>query len=568
MPLTTAHATRALVRANLRAVLNTLRGQLQGNRLMFGTIAVFLSVYVTVAHTLVHRGLVFVHEIALLGPLLTERLIYLLFFFFFGMLILSNATITGMGLFRRKETSWLLSLPLQHHSLVIWKTLEGMALASWGLILLSAPILAAIGRVMNAGTMYYIATLPAVIFLVLLAANLSTCLLLVIVRYLRPAVMKPVGLILLLALVWAAVELWPGQGSSRNPDMAANVANILRSTDYFTHPLLPSSWVAEGVLGAARGAYDELGFYTLCLLSYALATTLLTLRMAEKLFYPAWICALQPSERSQRLPADAAPSSWLRWLGLSRLTQSLILKDLRTFVREPAQWGQTVLIFGLLFLYMTNLRRIVFDYKDGFWAAVTSHLNLLVACLSLSTLTTRFIFPQLSQEGQRIWILGMSPVPMARVMHTKLALNCTLTGILTTGLILLSCIMLETSGQRATLHLIMIIVMTLGLNTMAMGIGGLFPNFQEPNPAKIVSSFGGTLCLILSFIYILLANVIGMLPSLAALKLKLPTWLSLVATAPLSYTLGSLFILTLVFGVLPYFFAVRRMKSVALLIKV
>jgi ABC-2 type transport system permease protein len=31
----------------------------------------------------------------------------------------------------------------------------------------------------------------------------------------------------------------------------------------------------------------------------------------------------------------------------------------------------------------------------------------------------------------------------------------------------------------------------------------LFPNFKEGNPSKIVSGFGGTLCLVLSFLYIL-----------------------------------------------------------------
>jgi len=31
----------------------------------------------------------------------------------------------------------------------------------------------------------------------------------------------------------------------------------------------------------------------------------------------------------------------------------------------------------------------------------------------------------------------------------------------------------------------------------------LYPNFKDANPAKIVSGFGGTLCLVLSSLYIL-----------------------------------------------------------------
>jgi ABC-2 type transport system permease protein len=535
---------------------------------MFSTISLFLCFYLTAAFVLVARGLGFVHEIALLGPLLTERLLFLLFFFFFAMLIVSNATITGMGLFRRKETSWLLSLPLQHHSLVAWKTIEGMSLASWGLVLLSAPILGAVGRVLNAGPAYYFMTLPAILCLVVLAANISSWLLLLVMRWLRPQVIKTLAVIGGVLILWMAIEMWPGRGVSKNPDVAANVARILRQTELFTHPMLPSSWVAEVVISSARASYEPLLFYTGCLLSYTMAACVLTLRLAQWLFYPAWLQSLQPGKKKATVAADPGARSWLGWLGLSRITQSLVLKDLRSFIREPAQWGQTALIFGLLFLYVTNLRRIVFDYKEGFWAAVTSHLNLLVACLSLSTLTTRFIFPQLSQEGQRMWIIGLSPVPLNRVMHTKLVLNCLITGMLTTALISLSCVMLETSLQRAGLHITMIVIMTLGLNTMALGLGGMFPNFREPNPSKIVSGFGGTLCLIMSFMYILSANFVAMLPSMQVLTLKIPGCLGFISQSPLAWSMGALLLLTLVFGVTPYLFALRKMKNLDYFTKV
>ena len=45
--------------------------------------------------------------------------------------------------------------------------------------------------------------------------------------------------------------------------------------------------------------------------------------------------------------------------------------------------------------------------------------------------------------------------------------------------------------------------MTFALNGLAIGLGVLYPNLKEANPGKIVSGFGGTLCLVLSFLYIL-----------------------------------------------------------------
>jgi ABC-2 type transport system permease protein len=34
-------------------------------------------------------------------------------------------------------------------------------------------------------------------------------------------------------------------------------------------------------------------------------------------------------------------------------------------------------------------------------------------------------------------------------------------------------------------------------------LGVLYPNFKDASPSKIVSGFGGTLCLVISFLYIL-----------------------------------------------------------------
>src|SRR6185295_4713912 len=73
----------------------------------------------------------------------------------------------------------------------------------------------------------------------------------------------------------------------------------------------------------------------------------------------------------------------------------------------------------------------------------------------------------------------------------------------TLGLITLSCHMLEMSVARTLFFGVAVTVMTLTLTGLAVGLGALYPNFKEENPSKIVSGFGGTFCLVLSFLYIL-----------------------------------------------------------------
>ncbi len=543
--------------------MQSVRAHLRSNRLLFLTVGSFLGFYVGASYLLVSKGLEYVNRLPILGPILTERMIFVLFFFFFAMLIVSNATITGMGLFRKRETGWILTLPITFKSVVLWQTLEGMVLASWGLLLLSAPILAAIGRVMNAPPSFFFFTLPALLCLVTVASNASSWLLLVLVRWMKRSWLKPLAIIGLTAIVITAIVCWPQNSMpTNNSDVGAHVSNILRHSDHFTHPLLPSSWVAQIVLSASRGDLREAGFYNLLLLSYALVSLVMTVFIAGKWFYPAWTRSLEPGPTKKN--AKPRGYEWprlLTWLPVSKTDRALVLKDIHTFLREPAQWGQCAVVFGLLFLYTGNLRRIVFDYHDPFWAVVTSYLNLLVCSLSLSTLTTRFIYPQISQEGQRLWLFGLSPVHAGRMLSTKLWLTLVITGLLTGSLTLISCQTLAMSTERTLFFLVCILMLTIGLNSLALGLGVIFPNFREQNPAKIVSGFGGTLCLIASFIYIAAAMAIALIPSLPELRPGAQLFDVAHRMRVLYGSSAGLLILTVLFGGVPYWLAQKKIKS-------
>jgi ABC-2 type transport system permease protein len=109
------------------------------------------------------------------------------------------------------------------------------------------------------------------------------------------------------------------------------------------------------------------------------------------------------------------------------------------------------------------------------------------------------------------------------------------------------------------LYALVIATMTVGLTALAIGLGTLFPNFRETNPAKIVSGFGGTLCLIVSFIYILLCISVLALP--AGVRLAEGGILyGLSYPLALCLALGALGGITLVLATLPLIFAIRRVK--------
>lgn len=541
---------------------------------MSATVSAFMTGYVISTYLLVSRGLEYVQRLPLLGPVLVERLLFLLFFFFFIMLVISNATITGMSLFRRSETGWLLSLPMPHGSIVMWKTLEGLFLSSWGLILLSAPILSAFGRAFSAGPSFYFFSMCAVIALIAIAANISTWLLLLLMRFYKPWWWKVIALIVVTVVVWLAIQI--GRAKERHltsSDVARNVNQILQHTNLCVHPLLPSTWVAETAIASGKEKLPgRAAFYLLTLLSHALVVWPLTIRIANQWFFPSWNRTLRHSESrpvNNGAIRDSSLKSSLfirlaRRLRIPRHLGAMAAKDALTFMREPSQWGQCALIFGLLLIYTSNLRNLGYNYSDPLWSAIISYLNLTVCCLAMATLTTRFVFPQFSLEGRRFWIVAMAPFPLTHLLRQKFWLNLLAATPLTTLLVVISCFSLKLPLHRAIYFIAAMTTISAGLNAIALSLGALLPNFRESNAAKIVSGFGGTLCLIISFFYIISSVAILTIPAVA----ERTAAIGKLADKTQFYEFicyACMLLLTLLVSGLPYYFAKKQTKKLAYL---
>ena len=235
-----------------------------------------------------------------------------------------------------------------------------------------------------------------------------------------------------------------------------------------------------------------------------------------------------------------------------------------TFRREPAQWIQFVIVFGLLMVYALGLRRLNdhLEQPSDLYLVVT--LNLAVCALALSTLTTRFVFPQFSLEGRRLWILAMSPLKNQRVVFQKFALSTLFTSVAVALIVLISGNTLSLPPAEIAVYTGAVVLLALGLDAIAGGVGVLFPNLEETNAAKIVSGFGGTFCLVLSFVYIVLFMLLLTWARIGVFRdNELPAgWL-----ADLHSRLGmaSALALTAVIAGVPLFFAVKRLKRLEIL---
>jgi ABC-2 type transport system permease protein len=166
---------------------------------------------------------------------------------------------------------------------------------------------------------------------------------------------------------------------------------------------------------------------------------------------------------------------------------------------------------------------VAFNFQNPFWETMIAYLNLAASALTLSTLTTRFVFPQFSLEGRRLWILGLSPYGLHKVLLQKFWTSCCGSMAITITLMVISSVLLHLPLPRVVFFAVAIGLMSASLSGLAVGLGALFPNFKEDNPSKIVSGFGGTLCLVVSFVYIALFVALAALPDLRQVaKIDMP----------------------------------------------
>ena len=160
------------------------------------------------------------------------------------------------------------------------------------------------------------------------------------------------------------------------------------------------------------------------------------------------LCGLESSRRQAHVVwLDEAIVRYARFLPLQ--IRLLIVKDLRLFRRDPVQWSQFLIFFGLLILYFSNVRRFSHDIQYVGWVNMVSFMNVSVVGLLLSTFNTRFIFPMVSLEGSRFWVLGLLPVRRETILWSKFLFAAIGSMIPSSVLILLSDLMLDVARRSS-----------------------------------------------------------------------------------------------------------------------
>ncbi len=517
VPLSAAAEARLFWRLRRWTVVNSLRQTLRESRLRVFLLLLLSSVFWGGLFGLFIEAFSFLAT-SLPNAATRDEAVRAMFGVFFAsltvMLAFSSGIILYGSLYRSREVQFLLTMPCRSERVFLHKFQEALLLSSWGFILLGSPMWVAYGLVALAPWYYYLLLLPFLVAFVVIPGGIGAIVCLVIMWRIPKIRLHAVSIMAAACAIsggWIAWSVVRGpEGDLLTPSW---FDSLLMRLPFSDHRLLPNWWLSTGLLEAAQRQWSESLLFLALLVSNALLLHQAAVAVAARIFRRSYHDSYTEGTSRRRPGAHWMDALMLRaTFFLSPQMRLLLVKDLRLFRRDPMQWSQFLIFLGLLTLYFVNVRRFRYDVNHATWVNMISFLNLTVVGLILSTFTSRFIFPMISLEGRRFWILGLLPLRRETILWSKFLFAAIGSTVACCVLIVLSDLMLRVLPLVLGIHLLACVLLCLGLSAIAVGLGAKMPNLREESPAKIAAGFGGTLNLVLSAIYIVVIVTLTAVP--------------------------------------------------------
>ncbi len=416
------------------------------------------------------------------------------------MLVFSNAIISYGSLFAKGEPAYLLTRPLRSSSVVLLKYLESLFFSSWSLLLIGIPLMLALAR-MTAGAPWYYYPLFGVFFLCFIPIPGAIGLLVAwaVGQWFSRIARRMLFLSLSITLALLSVGLWRFWGPV-HADSKIWLNQFFDRAAFIQGTFWPSRWVSSGLNHARDAQIPGAMFYLFLTFSNALFLSWVAIRVTGGRLLTAYD-RVQGCEHKHRYDGRVTRgfASVLFWYLPDHLRE-IALKDLRSFLRDPTQWSQLLILLALLGLYVINIPnvRLPLNMDEFGFQLLISFLTTTIIALFLATFTSRFVFPLVSLEAQRLWLIGLLPIPRGRVLIPKFVFSLTVTVAAGGSVMFLATLLSRTGGELLAINMLSIIAVCVGLCGMAVGLGARMPMVHEANPAKIANGLGGTINLVAS----------------------------------------------------------------------
>ncbi len=493
------------------------------------------------------------------GELLIQKLVSITFLVFLGLLSFSNIVTTFSTFYLADELEFLRAQPIPKDKLFTARFLEALGQSSWVLFVFGIPIFFGIGNAVGAPWYYFLALfgilLPFVAIPTAVASMLSLGLTNILAADRAKNAFMFLGLASFAILFVVIRAMRPEQ--LLNPDSFESIGEMISLLSAPSSVWLPSDWCVKIVMplmwGELKFNMNALGLLLLTPLALFFAAVWLHRPFYARGYSKAqegrhgmsavtqmgdWILKRQTSrqasleKRLKSLAVDVKVVSNLR---------QLIRKDRTIFMRDPSQWSQLIIVIAILVIYLVNYKYFEIAADERLFGDAGLYYFNLVACgFVIVALGGRFLFPAVSLEGRSFWLIMQAPVTLRNFLKGKLIGGILPTVVVGQLLIWASNLLVYQNLAFCLMASLIVFIISVGTGGMAVGIGAIYPQFHNPNSAKIASSFGAVIYMILGMLVIL-----GMIVFTFRLTLNLGN-----AFGGEAYSITTTHVFTGIFGVL------------------
>ena len=421
-------------------------------------------------------------------------------------LLLFSGILTALTkLYLSRDLLLVHSLPVSAHSIFISRWLDSTIDSSWMVVIYTLPVFVCYGIVYHGGVLYYAAVLICIGALAVIASSVSPMAVMAAVIVIPANRMKSVCIflgILFFVVLYLAIRLVKPE-LLVDPEVFDSVMVYISSLQTPASPFLPSTWACDGLKAALTGSIRTSLFHMALTWSFAAALVPAMVLLAERLYFRGFSKTQTSSPRLFK--ARATHHAWLNFL--PGPIKSFTVKEIKTFLRDQAQWSQLFLIGALVVIYIYNFKVLPLEkspIKTVYLQNLFSFLNMGLALFVLTAVAARFAYPAVSQEREAFWLVKTSPLSLRTFLWIKFFVYYLPLLVLTELLVVATNILLKVTPFMMVLSAATTFFAVPAIVAMGIGLGAAYPDFKAENPTQTVTSFGGLMFMILCAGYIAL----------------------------------------------------------------
>jgi len=483
----------------------------------FGTFLVYASfTFGTYVFTL--KSIEYVLETMKIGKFLLHEFLSIIFFVFFTAVNVGNIVVSYSTMFKSSEAQFLFSKPILHRSIFAIKLLDNIFYSSGTLFLIMLAFFAGYTTYFNQSPEIIIF---AMVFNFLPFVIISACLGVIILMIIIYTSTK-IGLqniIIISALIYlSAIFLFFDQTSPRTivQEVMKNYPHI---DFYFLNALpefvryLPNNWLASSLYWNSVGNSGLSISYSLFQFLIGVFTFLLTVTVGGKYYYSLWL--MVPAIKKRRKKKLTSKNMTGKNINIKSI--SPLRKDIILFFREPSQVLHLFVFLILIIFFSGSIESVNSIIPKDFELRTIIFFSVqLFIILFITTLSIRFIFPQISLEGNNFWKIKTSPFQLKKLFLIKYFPMQLF--ILTIALMLSVFTNKSYESYVFWSSIVIIGISSVFIGSLNFIFGSVFTMYNEKSPIRISSSKGASLTFLISTFYMILLLILLYEPTLISFR--------------------------------------------------